>query len=463
MANCNDVINLVRSRVGTTFPDAVVGQCVAMITGVSRELHIGFDTYCRGVGGAKDLWNNSVPSGWHKVPGDPANDAHAAQIWNSLPNGAIVIFTNSGYGHVAVKNGPWGSPGDTIQQNWNTDGGGGPVTTGNCGGWCQGGGAGFLGAWVSDDNSGSTTQNNNPAQNENNANQTGKQISDLASEFNNKIKKLIEEAIKNIEKKSNTILPSQSFNNLTYSNHFYTIQKALREYTAHINHDALLKLFKGILDALNTPEKPANSGNNNPQPSGSSDIGSVQDRVIYMIKKSRAEEPQANPFGVCGIIGNFVHEGGPNMDGNIFEAMTYCTIKNPAGHNPTCEDLFDGWGPFARLYGISLNESAYLVNGQHYLGVGLGQWTGVRCYNLFKKYGNVEMWKFKNQLDFMFSGEEGANANIARACLRNSESAGEGAYNFYKYWERASTSTLAQRQATAQEWLPFVQQHWNDK
>lgn len=471
MANCSDVIALARARVGTWFPDAVHGQCVAMITGISRELGIGFNTFCRvnpGSGGAKELVHNTLPSGWHKVMGDPSNDANSANIFNSLPDGSIVIYTNAGYGHVAVKNGPWGSSGDTIQQNWNTDGSGGPVTTGNCGSWCQSGGAGFLCAWVSDDNSSSSasTSNEVPQQQKETANNAGKAVSQVANEFNDKMKKLIEEAIKKILEKSNTILPTNSFSGQSYSNHFITILKTLNEYTANMNEGELKALFAEILKNLE-PKKEAKSTSQNPpsakpQPSGSDNLNSVEDRVIYMIKKCRAEEPQTNPFGVAGLIGNFVAESGAEMHGKVFEAMAYCTIKDPTGYEPTCEALYDGWVPFRALYGIPLNESAYLYNGKHYLGVGLGQWTGSRCFNLWQAYGSTNMWNFKNQLDFAFSASEGSNVVILKACLRNSESADEGALNVYKYWERANTGTLPQRQATARQWLPFVQQHWND-
>ena len=466
MANCSDVIALVRARIGTWFPDEVHGQCVAMITGISRELGIGFDTYCAQTRGAKDLINNRLPSGWHKVLGDPKNDANSANIFNSLPDGSIVIYTNAGYGHVAVKNGPWGTPGDTIQQNWATDGSGGPVTVGNCGAWCQSGGAGFLCAWVSDDNTSSSasTSNEAPQQQQDTANNAGQAVSNLTNEFNEKMRKLIEEAIKKILEKSNTILPTNSFSGQSYSNHFITILKTLNEYTVNMNESELKALFAEILKNLE-PKQEAKSSSQNPPTttsSGSDNLNTVEDRVIYMIKKCRAEEPQTNPFGVAGLIGNFVAESGAEMHGKVFEAMAYCTIKDPTGYEPTCEALFDGWAPFRGLYSIPLNEGAYLCNGKHFLGVGLGQWTGSRCFNLWNTYGSTNMWSFKNQLDFAFSASEGSNVGILKACLRNSESADEGALNVYKYWERANTGTLQQRQATARQWLPFVQQHWND-
>lgn len=97
---------------------------------------------------AKQAYNNPVPSDWKKIPGDPSNDANSAKIWNSLPNGAVVFFTNAGAGHVAIKAGKWA---DCIQQNYASPNGGvngGAVKRADISPWIQSGGAGFLGAWV---------------------------------------------------------------------------------------------------------------------------------------------------------------------------------------------------------------------------------------------------------------------------------------------------------------------------
>lgn len=126
--------------------DQVYGaQCVDLVSWINQNVYgFGLDTsgdY------AKNIYQNPLPSGWHKVEGDPNNDAHAKEIWNGLPNGCFVWWTNSGAGHVGVKAGDWA---DTFQQNWNTDGSGGPLVRADCGPWTESGGAGFLGAWVPD-------------------------------------------------------------------------------------------------------------------------------------------------------------------------------------------------------------------------------------------------------------------------------------------------------------------------
>lgn len=141
-----------KDRIGQAFdPDGVYGaQCVDLIHQVSIDLSLGLDTsgdY------AKNIWNNPVPAGWHKVMGDTGNDDNSANIWNALPNGAIVWFTNLQAGHVAVKSGNWAQ---CLQQNYNVPGGvGGPITDQNLANWIKygdpyGGPVGFLGAWVAD-------------------------------------------------------------------------------------------------------------------------------------------------------------------------------------------------------------------------------------------------------------------------------------------------------------------------
>ena len=55
-------------------------------------------------------------------------------------------------------------------------------------------------------------------------------------------------------------------------------------------------------------------------------------------------------------------------------------------------------GEFTKMYpNLELNESGYLVNGKHWIGVGLGQWTGPRCkalYDFAKKDGRRNIFTF---------------------------------------------------------------------
>ena len=141
--------NWVRGQIGKWYDeDGYYGaQCVDFLNAINRIVLGGV---LNGHGPyAKTIYNNPLPaSGWKKVAGDPSNDTNSKNIWNDLPNGSIVFFTNAGAGHVAVKTGAWA---DCIQQNYASPNGcanGGPVVHANIASWIQSGGAGFLGAWV---------------------------------------------------------------------------------------------------------------------------------------------------------------------------------------------------------------------------------------------------------------------------------------------------------------------------
>lgn len=141
--------NWVRGQVGKWYDeDGYYGaQCVDFLNAINRIVLGGV---LNGHGPyAKTIYHNPLPaSGWKRVPGDPNNDNNSKSIWNGLPNGSIVFFTNASAGHVAVKTGAWA---DCIQQNYASPNGGvngGPVVHANIAPWIQSGGAGFLGAWV---------------------------------------------------------------------------------------------------------------------------------------------------------------------------------------------------------------------------------------------------------------------------------------------------------------------------
>lgn len=130
-------------RQGQSFDTDLVwgAQCVDLISWLNREYNLGLDTSGTY---AKDIYNNALPSDWEKKEGDPSNDANAKEIWNSLPNGCIVWWTNAEAGHVGLKAGDW-----CLHFGQNLDGTmGGPLRKKDLASWVESGGAGFLGAWV---------------------------------------------------------------------------------------------------------------------------------------------------------------------------------------------------------------------------------------------------------------------------------------------------------------------------
>lgn len=138
------IYNWANDRQGQSFDfDGVWGaQCVDLITWINGEMNLGLN-----LAGAyaKDIYNNALPSTWERVVGDPNDDNASAVVWNTLPNGAIVWFTNSGAGHVGIKAGDWCL---TLNQNMSAPYEGGPIVKTENSAWLASGGTGFLGAWV---------------------------------------------------------------------------------------------------------------------------------------------------------------------------------------------------------------------------------------------------------------------------------------------------------------------------
>ena len=51
---------------------------------------------------------------------------------------------------------------------------------------------------------------------------------------------------------------------------------------------------------------------------------------------------------------------------------------------PTAENLVGNWDAFQAMYpNLRLNKKEYLVNGLHYIGIGIGQFTGPRSLALW--------------------------------------------------------------------------------
>lgn len=140
------------ARQGQSFDyDGVYGaQCVDLGQWINAEFKLGLNfnnnpNYGEEGMYAKRIWENALPSDWERVNADPSNDQKSLEIWNSLPVGCVVWFTNKWAGHVGFKAGP-----NWLTYNQNVDdiyGNGGPLRKTNLTNFISGG-AGFLGAWV---------------------------------------------------------------------------------------------------------------------------------------------------------------------------------------------------------------------------------------------------------------------------------------------------------------------------
>ena len=458
-------------------------QCIALINGLNKELGAGLTTYVRD-SAAKNMYVDyasgalSTP-GWHTVAGDPTDDAKSAEIYNSLPNGAICCWNTTGYyswaGHISIKAGNWGTDYDTIQQD-----GAKPTTPthyANAGRICAGGSMGFLGAIVSDDDGwgGSKPSGSTSSQVPGSAKPQEETKKDNSAELNKAIEKLIEDLFNEIKDKFNRNAFNASKDYLFNTN--VKITKIMNLYHIKLSDKVLEELKKAIIKKLEEAVKNAinntvkdNTGStkgDTPQgaPTGKVDIPSdeanmsQEDKVKYITKVCVTNCPQANAFGIAGLVGNFVGES--NIDPFVFESKAFWVDGGEDWRNdPTVETLFGSWASFEGLYGISLNEAAYRgSDGRHYCGLGLGQWTGPRGEAL-AKYGkeNGKGWySLQTQMEFAF--KEGSTTEQLKACLINSESTDEGVDNVYKYWERASVpSSLPTRYEGARQYYDLIKQ-----
>ena len=114
------------------------------------------------------------------------------------------------------------------------------------------------------------------------------------------------------------------------------------------------------------------------------------------------------------------------------------------------------WGAFASLYTISLNEPGYRgSDGKHWIGIGIGQWTGPRAENLFN-YAHEQgksMWDFNLQFQFM---NQETRADTFRRVASSTASASTNASDFMNNWEGVDYKQ-AERREQAEAWLSTVQ------
>ena len=471
MATCKDFYTTARAwaDAGKGYDNGFGYQCIGLIDGLNQAIGAGLSTYVR-----EDLAKNmyydyasgaySTP-GWHTVAGDQQNLAHAKEIWNSLPNGAIVFWeTTAIYGHAAIKVADWGSPsGDVVQQNGGTPTV--PTHYKNAGAITEAGYMWFIGAIVSDDDgwggssqgSGGAIKPNEPTTPEKAKETIQLDSQTVINDFIAKMKKLFNQNIY-------TSSEQYMFNNsvkLTKSLNLWKVKlsdEALEEITNALN-EALQNTVNTTIDST----KPDQSVNvpTTTQPISSDNENTEDEKVELITKICKKYCPQANAYGIAGMLGNFAHESG--IDPTNFEAKAYwdgTTSGATWQEEPTVENVFGSWSAFSALYSISLNEGAYLDAGKHYMGLGLGQWTGPRAKSLVDWCNSkgLEWWTCKSQMEFAFNGD-GSNIDILKACLTNSQSVEEGVQNFYQYWERANVgSSVAHRNSEAQRLFPKVQE-----
>ena len=190
--------------------------------------------------------------------------------------------------------------------------------------------------------------------------------------------------------------------------------------------------------------------------------GTAEERVIKFTRAVKKNLPTATVEGIAGAIGCFGGES--DVTAKRYEAdfasrppYNWAVAKD----DPTAEGLFGGWGGFQAKYSIGLNQSAYQAGGKHWIGLGLGQWTGPRAKALFDfaRSKGMTWWDMDAQVQFMFS--EG-DANTAKAILSSHDSVANNVTAWLTRWERGGYDNIAKRQAYAQKYLPLIKKTFNE-
>ncbi len=200
------------------------------------------------------------------------------------------------------------------------------------------------------------------------------------------------------------------------------------------------------------PTVSSSGGSSTTTPDG--DISTEEKRVRLVAKLIKELVPNATATGIAGIIGNFSAESSVTAKRYECDWLTNYQYDKMA-IEPTAENLVGSWGAFAGMYSISLYEQGYLHDGKHYIGIGIGQWTGPRSKALidYAKSNNKDVWSFSTQFSFM---NQESKASTFQRVASSSASASDNAVDFMRNWEGVAYKQ-AERVASANQWLSTIQ------
>lgn len=186
-----------------------------------------------------------------------------------------------------------------------------------------------------------------------------------------------------------------------------------------------------------------------------SESDNLETRIKTLVRAIKKEIPDATPEGVAGIVGYFGRES--NVTARRYEA-DYLTDNqfDKMVQEPTAENLLGSWGAFAGLYSYPLNEPGYNVGGKHWIGLGLGQWTGPRAKALyeFAKGRNSNLFTFNTQVAFMMT-EEGLK-NVVKEVATSKLDVAQNTTRFLADWGRVPGNALQERIDFANKYFELI-------
>lgn len=193
-----------------------------------------------------------------------------------------------------------------------------------------------------------------------------------------------------------------------------------------------------------------------------SESDDLETRIKTLVRAIKKEIPDATPEGVAGIVGYFGRES--NVTARRYEADYITNYQfDKMLQEPTAENLLGSWGAFAGLYNQPLYEQGYNVGGKHYIGLGLGQWTGPRAKALydFAKTRNSNFFTFNTQVAFMMS-EEGLK-NVVKEVATSKLDVAQNTTRFLADWGGVAGNALQERIDFANKYLDLIKNTLSSK
>lgn len=167
--------------------------------------------------------------------------------------------------------------------------------------------------------------------------------------------------------------------------------------------------------------------------------------------------PDATDEGIASVLGAFDAESGVTFKRYEADYLTDYQFDKVA-QEPTAENLMGNWSDFAALYNSPLNEPGYLVNGRHYIGVGVGMWTGGRTLALweFARANGLDIWSEEAQVRFLLEGDNPYYTQIFREAVTSTASTDETTRFFLDNWLGVPGNKLLERQNSAKQILNLL-------
>ena len=168
--------------------------------------------------------------------------------------------------------------------------------------------------------------------------------------------------------------------------------------------------------------------------------------------------PEATDEGIAAVLGGFDIESSITFKRYETDFLTNNQFDKVA-KEPTAENLVGNWDAFQAMYpNLRLNKGGYMVNGLHYIGIGIGQFTGPRALALwnFAKDMNGDIWSAEVQTKFLLGADDPLRREAFKRIVTSTGSVEALAEDFLNSWLGVPGNKLLERQTAARQWLNFL-------